>query len=75
VVSHPIQHNSILSDAMPDRDYLIAVMRMETDKRESLMCSEAERRRTFKSSWPLGGVSWEACARAGLYYIGKSQKA
>lgn len=59
------------TDSLPDSNYLTTVLKMECWKRQSLMYSEEERRRTFRSHWPLHGVNWEACANAGFYYIGK----
>jgi len=68
-ITIPIEQMILSIDALSDEEYLRAVMTMDLEVRESLMASEAERRRTFRH-WPLGSVNWEDCAKTGLYYTG-----
>ena len=66
----------ILIDKMSDREYLYAFLQMSQEEKESLMVSEAERRRTFKAHWPIESiVKGDDCAREGFYYTGMYAKA
>ena len=57
---------------MTDRDFMAVVLRMGQEEKESLMISEAERLRTYKSLWPNPPhVNYKDLAREGFYYTGK----
>lgn len=62
----------IVSDKMTDREYLYAFLKMSQEEKESLMVSEAERRRTFTAHWPIEAiVKGHDCAKEGFYYTGE----
>ena len=58
---------------MSDRDYLYAFMKLSQEEKESLMISEAERRRTFAAHWPIWNlINGYDCAKEGFYYTGEA---
>ena len=62
-----------VSDAMSDREYLFAFMKLSQEEKESLMISEAERRRTFAAHWPIWNfINGYDCAKEGFYYTGEA---
>jgi len=64
-----------LADRMTDREYLYAFLKMDQSKKDSLMVSEEERRRTFAAHWPIESiVSSHACAKEGFYFTGRSDR-
>lgn len=52
---------------------MAAVLRMGQEEKESLMCSEAQRLRTYRVLWPanVAGITPEDLAKEGFYYTGK----
>lgn len=57
-------------DQMSDRDYMRALACMELEDKLSLMCSEAERLRTY-NTWPRPeGFDNSGLAKEGFYYTG-----
>lgn len=62
-------------ERMNDRDYFATVLRMGQEEKESLMISEAERLRTFKSLWNSNDiVDSKKLAREGFYFTGTSDR-
>ncbi|KAF6040343.1 hypothetical protein EB796_001346 [Bugula neritina] len=62
-------------DAMNDREYLYAFLKLSQEEKESLMVSEAERRRTFTAHWPIETiVKANDCAKEGFYYTGVADR-
>ena len=60
---------------MTDRQYFNAVWRITESERQSLMASEAERRRTFAAHWPIESiVKANDCAKEGFYYTGRADR-
>ena len=60
---------------MTDRQYFNAVWRITESERQSLMASEAERRRTFAAHWPIeSAIKANDCARSGFYYLGQGDR-
>ena len=41
---------------MSDKEYLYAFLKLSQEEKESLMVSEAERRRTFAAHWPIESI-------------------
>lgn len=60
-----------ISDAMTDRDYITAVMRLSDNRRNSVMRNEARRLRTYYHLWPNPMfMKFTELAREGFYYTG-----
>ena len=58
-------------DGMTDKEYLYAFLKMTQEEKESLMVSEAERRRTYTAHWPIESIVKAAdLAKEGFYYTG-----
>ena len=56
---------------MTDKEYLYAFLKMTQEEKESLMVSEAERRRTYTAHWPIESIVKAAdLAKEGFYYTG-----
>ena len=60
---------------MTDKQYLYAFLKLSQEQKESLMVSEAERRRTFAAHWPIANiVKGDDCAKEGFYYTGAADR-
>ena len=65
----------IFVDRMTDKEYLYAFLKLTQEEKESLMVSEAERRRTFAAHWPIESiVKAHVCAKEGFYYTGVADR-
>ena len=61
----------LFADGMTDKEYLYAFLKMTQEEKESLMVSEAERRRTYTAHWPIESIVKAAdLAKEGFYYTG-----
>ena len=68
------KHDILFVDRMTDRQYTYAVRNMPQLESDSLMASEAERRRTF-AHWPKESiVKAYDCAKEGFYYTGNADR-
>ena len=60
---------------MTDKEYLYSFLKLSQERKESLMVSEVERRRTFNAHWPIQSiVKAEDCAKEGFYYTGVADR-
>jgi len=62
-------------DQMTDKEYLYSFLKMTQEEKESLMVSEAERRRTYTAHWPIESIIKAAdLAKEGFYYTGTADR-
>ena len=66
---------TLFTDNMNDKEYLYAFLKLTQEEKESLMVSEAERRRTFTAHWPIETIVKAVdCAKEGFYYTGVADR-
>lgn len=70
-----LEKRKIEFDNMSDKEYLYAFSKLSQEEKESLMCSEKERLRTFSAHWPIETiVKARDCAEQGFYYTGVADR-